>query len=96
MKRNIGTTARLGAILAASLIAIGATALPASIAGAQTAYPAEVENQCRADYFRFCSPYALGSDELRRCMEVNGKALASSCQQALKDAGLVRQTRANR
>ena len=59
-------------------------------AQSQSTYPPAVESQCRGDYFRYCSPYALGSDELRRCMEANGKALSSPCQQALKDAGYVR------
>jgi len=59
-------------------------------AQSQSTYPPAVENQCRGDYFRYCSPYALGSDELRRCMEANGKTLSSPCKQALKDAGYVR------
>lgn len=61
-----------------------------ALAQSQSTYPPQVENQCKADYFRYCSPYALGSDELRRCMEANGKALSSHCQKALKDAGYVR------
>jgi hypothetical protein len=59
-------------------------------------YPPEVENQCKDDYFRYCSPYALGSDELRRCMEAKGTALSSHCQQALKNAGYVRLDRFRR
>jgi hypothetical protein len=60
---------------------------------AQSTYPPEVENYCKDDYFRYCSPYALGSDELRRCMEANGKTLSRNCQQALKDAGYVKADR---
>jgi len=59
-------------------------------------YPAEVENQCREDYFRYCSPYALGSDELRRCMEAKGQSLSSHCKQALFNAGYVRPDRNRR
>ncbi|MGE0699688.1 MAG: hypothetical protein AB7O57_11365 [Hyphomicrobiaceae bacterium] len=59
-------------------------------AHAQSTYPPEVENQCRDDYFRFCSPYALGSVELRQCMEAKGKTLSTNCRQALKDAGYVK------
>lgn len=63
---------------------------------AQTTYPPEVENQCRDDYFRFCSPYSLGTDQLRRCMESKGKSLSPNCQQALKDAGFVKPDRVRR
>lgn len=61
-------------------------------ASALEVYPPAVENQCRDDYFKYCSPYALGSTELRRCMETQGKQLSPNCRQALKDAGLVRTT----
>ena len=63
---------------------------------AQTTYPPEVENQCRDDYFRFCSPYSLGTDQLRRCMESKGRSLSPNCQQALKDAGFVKPDRVRR
>jgi hypothetical protein len=56
-------------------------------------YPPQVEEQCTDDYFRHCSPYALGSTELRRCMEAKGKDLSSNCRQALKDAGYVKSRR---
>jgi len=59
-------------------------------------YPPEVESNCKDDYFRYCSPYALGSDELRRCMEAKGLSLSSQCQQALKNAGYVRLDRFRR
>ncbi len=62
----------------------------------QTTYPEKVEEHCKEDYFRHCAPYALGTVELRRCMEANGKALAKKCQQALLDAGLVNMSRIRR
>jgi hypothetical protein len=71
-----------------------ATAHPA--AAQSSTYPPEVETQCKDDYFRYCSPYALGSDELRRCMEAKGMALSSHCQQALKNAGYVKLDRIRR
>jgi hypothetical protein len=92
MKRNgeIGLRFHLtlvGAIVTASTaLSFGTTAHAQS----QSTYPAEVENQCRDDYFRYCSPYALGSDALRRCMEAKGRSLSSHCRKALKDAGYVR------
>lgn len=76
-----------GGALAMATVTLWAT--PAQ-AQSQSTYPPEVENQCRDDYFRYCSPYALGSDELRRCMEAKGKTLSTNCQKALKDAGYVR------
>jgi hypothetical protein len=77
----------VGAVLTAAMsVPLGFSAQAQS----QSTYPAEVENQCRDDYFRYCSPYALGSDELRRCMEAKGRSLSSHCQKALKDAGYVR------
>ena len=82
-----------GLVSLVSLVALAATVTSAS---AQTTYPPEVENQCRDDYFRFCSPYSLGSDQLRRCMESKGKTLSPNCQQALKDAGFVKADRVRR
>lgn len=78
------------------ILAAAAMTVPPVLSSAQSIYPPEVEEKCRDDYFRFCSPYALGSDELRRCMEAKGRTLSHSCQQALKDAGLVRPTREDR
>lgn len=74
---------------------ITAVAMLAAVgsAAAQTTYPAAVESYCKEDYFRYCAPYALGTEELRRCMEANGKTLSRNCQQALKDAGYVKPDR---
>ncbi len=65
-------------------------------AAQSSTYPPEVETQCKEDYLRYCSPYALGSDELRRCMEAKGMTLSSHCQQALKNAGYVKPDRFRR
>jgi hypothetical protein len=92
MKRKNETGLRFHLMLVGVVTAVGAAlsfGTPA-YAQSQATYPAEVENQCRADYFRYCSPYALGSDALRRCMEAKGRSLSSHCQKALKDAGYVR------
>lgn len=82
---------RLIAGLAAAVVLTTAT----SVAAQQT-YPAAVEEHCADDYFRHCSVYALGSDQLRRCMEAKGRDLSPNCQQALKAAGLVKNTRWDR
>lgn len=76
-----------GVVLAGAIAGLALASAPAT---AQQTYPPEVESQCRDDYFRFCSSYALGSTELRRCMEAKGRTLSPNCQQALKDAGYVK------
>lgn len=92
MKRNRETRSRLHRALTGTVLTAAAAVLCIAPAHAQSqsTYPANVENQCRDDYFRYCSPYALGSDELRQCMEAKGTSLSSHCQKALKDAGYVR------
>jgi hypothetical protein len=84
-----GTSQRTGVVW---LVAISIAAAISPVA-AQTTYPPAVENYCKDDYFRYCSPYGLGTDALRRCMEANGKTLSRNCQQALKDAGYVKSDR---
>lgn len=80
----------MGAALRGTFLASAIVVAHLAPAHAQGTYPPRVENECRDDYFRYCSPYALGSDELRRCMEAKGRSLSSHCQKALKDAGYVR------
>jgi len=72
------------------MVAISTGAARADNSASTESYTPEVETQCRDDYFRFCSPYALGSLELRQCMEAKGQSLSPHCQRALVDAGLVR------
>ncbi len=81
--------------VAAALATVSASDLAAKEKSKQRVYtyPPEVEEQCSDDYFRHCSPYALGSTELRRCMEAKGGDLEPNCRQALKDAGYVRSSR---
>lgn len=38
---------------------------------------------CGVDYFRYCSQYAIGSDEVRECFRGNRKNLSSYCIDAL-------------
>lgn len=60
------------------------------------AYPAAVENACRADYFKHCASYPVGSASLRLCMESKSKDLSPNCVTALVDAGLVDRRRLRR
>jgi hypothetical protein len=78
--------------LAIGVLIGGLSTVHPAVAQSST-YPPEVETQCKEDYLRYCSPYALGSDELRRCMEAKGMTLSSHCRQALKNAGYVKQDR---
>ena len=53
------------------------------------AYSQRVNNACSGDYQQFCSSYAPGTTQLRRCMESNRSALSKRCIDALIDAGEV-------
>jgi hypothetical protein len=45
------------------------------------------KRDCKGDYQRFCSAYAVGSEGLRACMSRSVKKLSNSCVAALVDAG---------
>ena len=87
------TLAIATAVSTAAMLFLMATGLHAAPKKRVTTYPPQVEEQCHDDYFRHCSPYALGSDELRRCMEAKGRNLSPNCRQALKDAGYVKSSK---
>jgi len=53
------------------------------------AYPPQVEDACKDDYFRFCALYPLNSTSLRLCMEAKAKEISQNCARALIDAGYV-------
>lgn len=44
---------------------------------------------CGVDYFKYCSQYAIGSDEVRECFRRNGHNLSSYCVDALLADGEV-------
>ena len=60
------------------------------------AVSANVRNACMGDYFNFCAGMEVGSQELRRCFNRNGKKLSSGCVSALVSAGEVSQAEVNR
>lgn len=93
MLEDCGLRSRMSARVGITWMVVMAIAASISPAAAQTTYPPQVESFCKEDYFRYCAPYSLGTDELRRCMEANGKTLSRDCQQALKDAGFVKPDR---
>ena len=67
-----------------------AALLAATLIMFSTAAGAVTERQkrdCKADYQRFCSAYAVGSEGLRACMSRSAKKLSNMCVGALVDAG---------
>jgi hypothetical protein len=68
---------------------VAAAASILAAASAANAYSAKVRKACAGDYQNFCSQYAPGSNELRRCFESNRKGLTHRCISALIDAGEV-------
>lgn len=72
------STMTSAAFVAATLIVF------ATAAGAITE---RQKRDCKGDYQRFCSAYAVGSEGLRACMSRSVKKLSNSCVAALVDAG---------
>jgi hypothetical protein len=70
----------------AGAVAFGALVVTA---GAALAVSEKVKSSCKGDYHKFCSAYAVGSTELRNCMESNRQGLSKGCVDALVDAGEV-------
>jgi hypothetical protein len=75
------------ALLAAALIAFS------TAAGAVTE---RVKRDCKPDYDRLCSAYAVGSEGLRACMSRSAKSLSRTCVSALVDAGEMSKSQADR
>ena len=55
-----------------------------------------VKQDCRGDYQRYCSAYAVGSEALRACMSRSIKKISNMCVAALVDAGEMTQAQANK
>jgi len=56
-------------------------------ATAVSAYSIEVRDECRADYFEYCSDFEVGSPQLRHCMEAEHNRLSRGCIVALEQDG---------
>lgn len=52
-----------------------------------------VKLACADDYYTHCSMHAPDSPGVRKCMRAVGRNLSARCIGALRDAGLVKQTR---
>lgn len=50
-----------------------------------------VKTACRYDYYKLCSAYDVGSQELRQCMDSMGDRLSQGCIEALIAAGEISQ-----
>jgi hypothetical protein len=72
-----------------AFVCVAAAASILAAASTANAYSAKVRKACAGDYQSFCSQYAPGSTELRRCFESNRKGLTHRCVRALVDAGEV-------
>jgi len=83
--RPLPTT--IAAFLAATLIAFSTAAV---------AVTERVKQDCKPDYNRYCSTYAVGSEGLRACMSRSAKKLSRTCVSALVDAGEMSKAQAER
>jgi hypothetical protein len=55
-----------------------------------------VKQDCRGDYQRYCSQYAVGSEALRACMSRSIKKVSNMCVRALVDSGEMSRAQADR
>jgi hypothetical protein len=78
-------------LLAAASFILACTSLAAAQSNvpAQTLFSTSVVTQCTPDAMRLCPEHALGSTEMRYCMEAKAKALSRDCMVALEDEGIV-------
>jgi hypothetical protein len=66
-----------------------AIAMVAGTVQAHAAITQRLKDACRDEYFAFCSAYAVGSEELRQCMNKVQDQLSPRCLQELVAAGEV-------
>jgi len=55
-----------------------------------------VRQDCRTDYQRYCSAYAVGSEALRACMSRSIRKVSNVCVAALVGAGEMTKAQADR
>jgi hypothetical protein len=63
---------------------------------AMAAVTERVKQDCRTDYQRYCSAYAVGSEALRACMSRSIKKVSKVCVAALVDGGEMTKAQADR
>lgn len=98
METAMRETAATGNSHAASAVLCAAIAFGALVVQttAASAVSSTVRRACKSDYYTYCSRYAVGSSELRRCMSDNGANLSKGCLEALIAAGEVASSEVNR
>jgi hypothetical protein len=75
---------------------LGLILLPAlTLPFAASAVTEREKQDCRADYQRYCKIYAVGSEDLRKCMSRSIRKLSHVCVDALVDAGEMTRAQAN-
>lgn len=58
-------------------------------ATSQQSYASDVITKCSPDALRLCPEHALGSSELRYCMEAKARMISRDCLVALEDDGVL-------
>lgn len=80
-----------------SIAALAALVVSSSLALAQgrtvmqqpQSYSSNVAAKCTSDAGRLCPEHALGSSEMRYCMEAKARMISRDCMIALEDDGIV-------
>jgi hypothetical protein len=67
-----------------SVVAILATATPASAQAPSQAQRDAIKSQCRSDYIAHCSSVPPGGEASLQCLQKNMSSLSSSCQSAVR------------
>ena len=83
----LGSRKQTAAGLAGVVVVTGIVA--ASLSSSAVAYTSKVEDYCRADYFKFCSAYSVGSSALKNCMESNARNISQRCVDAMLKEGII-------
>jgi hypothetical protein len=80
-----------------SKLLIASVAICCFVGSAHSAPITKLEQQqCSADYHKFCGDYGLDTPALRTCMDKAGHGLSKGCVEALIDAGEVSRAEVNR
>jgi hypothetical protein len=87
---------RLFSSMSLALTAIVAATSLAQAQQAQQSYSSSVASKCTPDAMRLCPEQALGSTEMRYCMESKARQISRDCIIALEDDGILPRGTRNR
>jgi hypothetical protein len=82
----------LAHVVRATLFAAAWTIATVAAAQQGSIFAERVRDKCTSDAMRHCSEHALGSTEMRYCMEAKFRLLSRDCVIALEDEGLIPRT----